>query len=699
MPDDVALPVPLDLDTFIHLPRTAGLALSPDGRRLVTLVSTVAPDGRRYGTALWEVDPAGDEPARRLTRSAQGEASPAFMPDGDVVFTSARPDPDRRPGEPGEDQPGPGLWMLPAGGGEARLVLEIPGGMDALAVARQSGTVVLAAAVTPGAGSIEEDRERAKARREAGVTALLLEHYPARYWDHWLGPRQRRLLVVDPRSLGEGGQAEPRDLTPDPGRALDQVDLDVTPDGATVVCGWRRREGRQVVTDLVAIDTATGSRRLLAGDGANHSEVRCSPDGRWAVCVREQPGQVGRASDQTLWLVSLDGEPMGPGTPGAPGSREAAGPLAGGRDLLPGFDLWPTHPVWAPDGRTIYFTADERGHCPAWKLALDSGEVTRLASQGAFSDLCPSPDGDHIYSLWSTMGSPPAVVRLDTAGADQVPVVLRSPGPALCLSSRVEELWAEADDGARIHSWLVLPPGASSSEPAPLVVFIHGGPLGSWNSWHWRWSPHVLAAQGYAVLLPDPALSTGYGQDFVQRGWGRWGERPYTDLMDAVDAALGRPDLDASRTAAMGGSFGGYMANWVAGHTDRFQAIVTHASLWALDQFHGTTDLGSWWELEFGDPYTEPERYLASSPHLAVDRIHTPMLVIHGELDHRVPLSEALRLWTDLSLHGVEAKFLYFPDENHWVQKPQNMKAWYQTVLAFLDHHVLGKEWRRPELL
>jgi dipeptidyl aminopeptidase/acylaminoacyl peptidase len=277
--------------------------------------------------------------------------------------------------------------------------------------------------------------------------------------------------------------------------------------------------------------------------------------------------------------------------------------------------------------------------------------------------------------------------------------VLPTPCDGVSSPGRVERVAAHAGDGAEIGSWLVLPPNASSSDPAPLVVFIHGGPLGSWSGWHWRWNPHVLAARGYAVLLPDPALSTGYGQDFIARGWGRWGAEPYTDLIAAVDAAEAREDVDASRTAAMGGSFGGYMANWVAGCTDRFRAIVTHASLWELRGFYGTTDFGTWWEREFGDPYVDDSPYQAASPHRLIGNIRTPLLVIHGEKDHRVPISEALRLWTDLARHGVEAKFLYYPDENHWILKPQNARLWYETVIGFLDHYVRGTEWRRAELL
>ncbi len=285
---------------------------------------------------------------------------------------------------------------------------------------------------------------------------------------------------------------------------------------------------------------------------------------------------------------------------------------------------------------------------------------------------------------------------------DQVPAELANgiPEAGIAAPGIVERLAARAADGTAIGSWLVLPAGASAEAPAPLVVWVHGGPLGSWSSWHWRWNPHVLAARGYAVLMPDPALSTGYGRAMVARGWNDWGGPPYRDVTAAVDAALAeRADLDAGRTALMGGSFGGYMANWVAGQTDRYRAIVTHASLWELRGFHGTTDTGAYWEFEMGDPYREPERYIRQSPFEHLAKIRTPMLVIHGEQDFRVPVSEALRLWTDLRRHGVEGKLLYFPDENHWILKPQNARLWYATVLAFLDEHVLGKAFERPALL
>ena len=670
-----------DLDHYLRLPRVAGLALAPDGSRLVTSVATPAPDGKKFRSALWELDPDGQAAPRRLTRSAPGEANAAFLPDGSLLFTSARDDaeaaPDAKPdGEVAR------LWLLPAGGGEARPVATTPAGIDLLRVARDAGTVVYRTDVHPGADDLEADERRDKARTDAGVSALLFETYPIRYWDHYLGPREPRLFAAAPPS-GDERMAPGRPLTPAPGRALDEVDVAVTPDGGTVVCGWDTGEVGNPRSLLVAIDVASGERRVLLDDpGSSAGRVACSPDGRLAVCERIRHGDPGSALDVGLWLVDL-----------------ASGE---GRDLLAGLDLWPLEPVWAADSRAVFFVADSDGRTPVFRVEVggdDDGRVTRLSADGAFSDLCPDPGGRRLFALRATMAAPAEAVALDAAAPDQRPGPLPTPGLPLAVPGSLTEVETQAGDGTRLRGWLVLPTGAAPDRPAPLVVFIHGGPLSSWSGWSWRWNPWLLAARGYAVLLGDPALSTGYGQSFVERGRGRWGAEPFTDLMALVDATVARPDIDQERTAAMGGSFGGYMANWVAGQTDRFRCIVTHASIWSLEQFHGTTDHAAWWEREFGSPEAMPERYRDHSPDRNLGRIRTPMLVIHGERDHRVPIGEALRLWTDLTRTGVEAKFLYFPEENHWILTPPHVRVWYETVLAFLDQHVLGKDWVRPGLL
>ncbi|MFD3688887.1 S9 family peptidase [Nocardiopsis sp. NPDC058631] len=672
-----------ELPEYVRLRRVNGLRLSPDGTRLVAPVSGLAPDAKSFRSALWEIDvnpgSEGGGAPRRLTRSAKGESGVGFLPDGSVLFTTGRPDPEAK----AEDKAGSALWLLPADGGEARQVASRPGGVGAFTVARDSGLVAFASDVLPNSEDEEDDKEARKDREEAGVSAILHEALPVRSWDSDVGPDHPRYFVAAPPSDDDARLGAPRDLTPDAGMALLGAGGSLTPDGATLVTEWRVPVGGGAHrTDVVAIDTATGARRTLATDPAfDFGRPQVSPDGGHVLLVRSHEGQYdGEPRDETAWLVDL-----------------ATGE---GRDLLPGHQMWPRELAWAADSGSVFVVADENGRRPLFRVDTATGAVTRLTGDhGAYSGLNPSPDGRYVYALRDAWDAPPAPVRLASDAEDGQPAYLRTPGSELTMPGTLTEVETTADDGTRIRSWLVLPEEASAESPAPLMLWVHGGPYMSFNGWSWRWNPWLLAARGYAVLLPDPALSTGYGQDMLRRAWGQWGPRTYADVMSVTDAVEAREDIDAEHTAMMGGSFGGYMANWIAGHTDRFKAIISHASLWGLDGFSGTTDYPPVWEQEFGTPLDRPERYILNSPHLHAAQIRTPMLVIHGDKDYRVPISEGLRLWRDLLLHEVDAKFLYFPDENHWILTPGNAQIWYQTVYAFLDHHVHGKEWIRPELL
>ena len=682
-----------DLDAFNALPRLSGLTMSPDGGRLVTRLSSLDREGNRFVGALWEVDPAGDAPARRLTRSAKGESSAAFTPDGTLLFTSARPDPDAA----ADDETPVTLWALPARGGEARVVATRPGGIGDVVVAREAGTLLVTTSALPGAGEdAESDAERREARKDAKVDAILHDSYPVRYWDADLGPDTPRLLTG---SLGDGpdDDVELRQVLGDLRHTLRDATIDVTPDGRTAVSTWNRVEGRGTMRyTLVAIDVASGTVRTLLQDPEHeYEQPRISPDGSQValqVYTRSTPEDPG---DYQLAVVSLPtvSPEDGDGGMGA-GDIEV-------RLVAPDLDRWSGRPVWTPDGTALLVVTDDDGRAPVLRVDVASGEVTRLTGDdGAYSDVQVSPDGAWVYALRSAVDAPPAPVRLGARAADQQPTFLRGPVPQPVLPGRLEEVRTSAEDGTPLRAWLCLPDDASPEQPAPLLLWIHGGPLGSWNAWSWRWQPWLAVAQGYAVLLPDPALSTGYGRDFIARGWGSWGAAPYTDLMTVTDAAEALDFVDGSRTAAMGGSFGGYMANWIGGHTDRFAAIVTHASLYALDQFAATTDAAHYWGREM-----TPEMTAEHSPHSSAAAWVSPTLVIHGDKDYRVPIGEALRLWWDLTRKdtaedgSMPHKFLYYPNENHWILTPNNAKVWYQTVFAFLAQHVRGEDFVTPELL
>ncbi|OZC45286.1 S9 family peptidase [Rhodococcus sp. WWJCD1] len=656
-----------DVDEYIGARRVTDVAVTADFSRAVISIAALDDSRTEYRTSLWELDVDGSSPARRITHGEWGESAPVFTASGDLLFSrrSNKDDPAR-------------LWILPAAGGEARLLETRSAGLSGIKAAGSEAVLVGFSPVF-GSSSTEEDDDALRTERTANkVNAILHTGVPVRYWDHDLGPATPHLFVGS-----ADGSTGLRDLTPDARTGLHEAAFDVSADGSFVVSTWVVPGSLGTVrTVLVRIEIETGERTTIVDDAdADLGAPAISPDGGSVAFVRESISTPEDAPRMTLQRYDFGDSSVS--------------------DLATGWDRWPSDPVWLPDGSGLLVTADDDGRSPIF-VVRDGAEPRRLTqTSDAYTHVHVSSDGTRVLALAASYLAAPhpvsielsdgAVTAFDT-GIDHSP-----------LPGTLTEMDTIVADGARVRGWLALPVGASELEPAPLLLWVHGGPLSSWNTWSWRWNPWLMVARGYAVLLPDPALSTGYGQEFVQRGWGAWGKAPFTDLMALTDVTVARPDIDDTRTAAMGGSFGGYMANWIAGHTDRFDAVVTHASLWALDQFGPTTDAPWYWAREMS-----PEMAVENSPHLFVADIATPMLVIHGDKDYRVPIGEGLRLWYELlSESGLPAddegntehRFLYFPAENHWILSPQHAKVWYEVVLAFLAQHVLGESASMPRIL
>ncbi|WP_328744335.1 prolyl oligopeptidase family serine peptidase [Streptomyces sp. NBC_00285] len=647
---------------LIEQPRLTGLTLAPDGTRLVASVQRLGHEGSRYVSELWEVDPAGERESRPVAGSVQGDRAPEFA--GTLLLLSDRES---------HDSPGASVWAL-SENGEAERIAHHPGGVTAFTAAARSATLAYSAALLPGTVDARTHGDLLQQRRRSAVSAVLHETTPTRADGVDLGPGEPHTFLLHPDAppVDAGGQG-----------LAGGGDMALSPD-ATVVAYTRAPTGSAPDTNTVVIaDAATGGERhALSRPGHQYYRPVFTADGTRLICQRQR-----EETYDSEWRVTL----------------VAFDPVTGEEtDLLPDFDNWPwpgrAIPSPIPGDATVWFTGDERGHCPIFRLDPD-GTVTRLTASGAYTSLCVTPDAATLYALRSTLDSPPQAVRLDAATADQHPVSLRPLGDLGTLPGTLTEVHTTGDDGFALRGWLVLPEGARAEHPAPLLVAVHGGPQGSWSGWPWQWNPWPFAARGYAVLLPDPALSSGYGQRMQERGRGRYGGRPYSDVIALTDAALDRADLDATRTALAGFSFGGYLANRTATLTDRFRALVSHAGMWNLEAFQGDTDMHSYFRKIYGDPRTMRERYDADSPHLGVANLTTPTLIVHGGKDYRVPVGQSLALHHDLQRQGVPAKFLYFPEESHGVEAPHHLGLLYETALNFLDHHVLGAQWRRPPLL
>jgi dipeptidyl aminopeptidase/acylaminoacyl peptidase len=646
---------PFTVDTMWTVKRVGVPLLSPDGTQVVYSLNTYDADENRLLADLWIVPLAGGAP-RRLTAHKASDGTPDFSPDGkQLVFVSKR-----------DTDKAAQLYLLPLAGGEADRLTDMPMDVATPRFLPDGKRIVFASHVVAGAESPEETKKALEAREKNKVKARVTEDRLFRHWDRWLTDDEfPHLFVVDVETR------KVTDLLPGSRRLFGlqagEASFDVSPDGKTIAFEANASEPPYPVlnTDIFVVPTDGGPvRNLTVANAANDRDPVWSPDGKTIAYGLEKKAD--GWPDQTR-LGTLD-VASGAGT-------TLTEPLDANADG------W----QWAPDGSQIVFTAEVRGRTNLYTVPAAGGAAREVHRGGTVAGIALARDGQVVFQRHDVNRPPEvAAVKLDGSGFRYLTTTNDALMAATAMGP-VREMTFKGAGNDDVQMFVVYPPGFDEKKKYPLVQLIHGGPVGTFgDAWSFRWHPHAFAAPGYVVAMVNFHGSSSFGQAWVDSILGAHPDKPFTDVMKATDHLIAQGYVDPTRMAAAGGSYGGFMVNWIEGHTDRFKALVSHAGVYSLlgqsasDGYYGRQHSYG------GYPHTNLANIERWTPNRFAAHFKTPMLVLHGERDFRVPVGQGLELYGVLKTKGVPARLVYYPDENHWILKGQNSKHWYGEVLGWL---------------
>ncbi len=651
---------PITVEEMWATKRLGAPSLSPDGRwAAVELTSYDMLEN--IGTSdIWLLATDGSA-QRRLTGHPGRSSFPAWSPDGNWVAFLAKREGDE------ETQ----VYLISPTGGEARRLTTIPTGASALKWFPDSKRIAFLSWVWPELVTDEEQSQRLKERRDAKVKAYIIDTTSFRYWDHWLADgRVPHIFVVEVET------GKHRDILAGTTVSLVRQDpsvgsYDISPDGTEIAftADLTKDFGYDPNRDIVTIPAAGGEwTNLTAENPANDANPRYSPDGKWIAYTR-QAIKGFYADRERIVLYER-----------ATGAK---------RVLTENWDRSAEALVWSADSRRLYFGAEDKAKQPIWVLPITGGDPKPLVAGGTISSLARSGDGRTLAFLRTTMGMPPAVYAASADGtAERKIATFNDSLVAGWQLGEVKEVIYKGWGGEPIHMWVIYPPGFDATKKWPLLQIVHGGPHGAWmDQFHFRWNMHLFASRGYVVAAVNFHSSTGWGQAFTDSTTGDYGRRELEDVEKGTDYLLEQGYIDPARLAAAGGSFGGYMMAWMNGHTTRYKAMVCHAGVYdwvsqmASDTVRGRDRaLGAF-------PWENPQKVLQQSPHSYAKNFKTPTLIVHDEQDFRVPVTQGFEYYTTLRMLDVPARLLYFPDENHWVLKPQNSRLWHKEFFDWIEKY------------
>ena len=657
----------MELEDLFRAKRVSDAQVSPDGKWVAYVVTVVDKAENSLNSDIWLVSADGTI-TRQLTGSPKHDRHPRWSPDGKrIVFESNRG---------GSFQ----LYTILVDGGEARQLTSLFTEATQPIWSADGKRIAFVSAVFPEFSDKpfrESDglnRKRQEEREKSKVKAQVFTQLLYRHWDSWVEGKRQHLFVVP----AEGG--EPRDVTPGDRDAIPTSstfsagdDFDFSPDGNklayTATPLPAREEAWKTDHNVVVVNLTTGKRdEITSANPAADGFPRYSPDGKYIAYRAQQ--RAGFESDR--WQLMLRERATGR-------TRSLTGKLDSSVEAF----------VWSGDGETIYFEAEEKGSKPVWSVNVSTGAFKKVVEGGANGDLSVSRDGKVLAFTWQSLSRPNEVYVAD--GSGQGSRALSHVNDELFSAIDVVQPESVSYAGARgtpVQMWILRPPGFDPARKYPLVFWVHGGPQGAFlDSWSYRWNAQLWAAQGYVLALPNPRGSTGFGQKFVDEISRDWGGKVYEDLTNGLAYMERQPYVDTTHVAAAGASYGGYMMNWFQGHTDKFRCLVTHCGVFNFWNMYGATEELWFDEWEHGIPWETPD-FDKESPHRFAKNFKTPTLVIHNANDFRVPVNEGMNLFTALQRKGIPSKYLYFPDEGHWVLKPQNSEFWHKTVFEWLAEYL-----------
>lgn len=674
-------PRPIDHEALWLMPRVGAPVPSPDGSRAVVQVTRPAYDRDEQASHLWLVSTDGSSPPRQITHDRRAESGVAWSPDGrSIAFTTRRDGDDR-----------PQVYLLRLDGGEARRVTTLSTGARMPVFSPDGRTLAFTSDVHPDSGNDEDSRRIAEERRKRDYDVRTYTGFPIRNWDRWLDEFQPRVFV---QPL-DGGEARDllagTDLVARPGYAGrstpggSELDVAWTPDGRALVFVASDNRDRGAFdnthTDLWQVSVDGGEpRRLTGGNGPEATDSfggpQFAPDGRSLVAqVVPRTDRVYNA--QRLAVFDW------------PSMRERS------RIELPEARATLQFTI-APDSRELFTLTDEDGFVKVYRAPLRGGEP-RLAfdmDSGMYANIAANRSGRLVLvGNYENATQPAEVVRIDLQRGGHTPLTRFAADQAAALDLQpLEHFWFENEQGFRVHSLLVKPANFDPSRRYPVFVMMHGGPhLMSRDYFFLRWNYHLMAGEDFVVIMTNYRGSTGFGEAFAQSIQGDPLRGPADDINRALDVAAEKyPFVDAQRACAGGASYGGHLANWLQGTTDRYRCLVSHAGLVNLESQWGTSDVAFSREANMGGPPWEiNEVWADQNPiRLAADWT-TPVLVTIGELDYRVPLNNVLEYWTALQRMQVESRLLVYPGENHWIMSGGNSRHFYGELQAWLGRWLL----------